>query len=130
MPPRRWSHQGPCCALGPSHQDVPRPVGRCSPSHSALSLFLPASPCTGMFGGLRLLVSACGSFLPALGWAMALLSLCMMLGFLRFVNCLTPKALATGTSGLHRQHLIYLHTHVRTIYNLQDTLICNVITHK
>lgn len=33
-----------------------------------------------LFRGLRLLVSACGSFLPALGWAMALLSLCMLLG--------------------------------------------------
>eukprot|EP00435_Cladocopium_sp_Y103_P016654 s1417_g4.t1 len=35
---------------------------------------------TQMFRGLRLLVSACGSFLPALGWAMALLSLCMIMG--------------------------------------------------
>jgi len=35
---------------------------------------------TRMFRGLRLLVSACASFLPALGWAMALLSLCMLMG--------------------------------------------------
>ncbi|CAK8995018.1 unnamed protein product [Durusdinium trenchii] len=33
-----------------------------------------------LFRGLRLLVSACRSFLPSLGWAMALLSLCMLMG--------------------------------------------------
>jgi len=74
-----------------------------------------------LFPGLRLLLHACTSFLPSLGWAMVLLSVCIMMGGLT-MGTLLQSFIIDESKSLSDRLWIWLHygTAYRAMYTLYE----------
>ncbi|CAJ1410950.1 unnamed protein product [Effrenium voratum] len=74
-----------------------------------------------LFRGLRLLVHACFSFLPSLGWAMAMLGLCMICSGLAMGN-LMQEYIVDETQDADSRLWIWMHygTSYRAIYTMYE----------